>query len=122
MLTRKLLLWLALSTLFVLTTSINAGAAQIIGSWVSGTTHTAESGSNRALIFTAHVESSTAGTNLATVTYGGQAMTKIVDRGYFVSYNEYTAAFILDEAGIAAATSSAFVVTWGTAPDGTPAC
>jgi PKD repeat protein len=94
----------------------------IIGSWVSGTTHTAESGTNRVLIFTAHTESSASGTNLSSVTYGGQAMTKIVDWGYFVTYNEYTAAFILDEAGIAAATSNVFVVTWGTAPAGaTPA-
>jgi hypothetical protein len=123
---RLILFWLVLGFLqiFNVPLGIQEAAAQqvtIIGSWVSGTTHTAESGTNRALIFTAHTESSTAGTNLASVTYGGQAMTKIVDWEYFVSYNEYTAAFILDEAGIAAATTSTFVVTWGTAPDGTPA-
>jgi len=56
-----------------------AQAADLIGSWTAGLSHTAESGSNRALIFIAHAESSGTGLNLATVTYGGQAMTKIVE-------------------------------------------
>ena len=116
-------LFLGFPQIFNLPLGIQEAAAQvtIIGSWVEGTSHTAESGSNRALIFTAHAESSTTGNNLATVTYGGQAMTKVVDWEYTVSYTEYTAAFILDEAGIAAATSSDFIVTWGTPADGTPA-
>ena len=95
--------------------------AEIIGSWVSGTTHTAETGTNRALIFTAHVEhSSTA--SLTSVSYGGQSMTQIIDHNYAGSTTTaYVSAFILDEAGIAAATSSDFAITWASTPSETPA-
>ncbi|GAF85018.1 unnamed protein product, partial [marine sediment metagenome] len=48
-------------------------------------------------------------------------MTKVVDWIYTDGYSAYTAAFILDEAGIEAATGSDFVVTWDVAPSATPA-
>lgn len=88
-----------------------------LGSWVDGLTHTAETGSNRALIFTAHVEEA-GNINLSSVTYGGQTMTKVIDQivtsgGFYA----YVAGFILDEDGIAAATSDTFVPTWSTTPD-----
>jgi hypothetical protein len=94
---------------------------EIIGSWTSGTSHTEEAGTNRALIFTAHVESSADTSDLGSVTYGGQSMTKVVERNMHLSYSAYTCAFILDEAGIDAATSGTFSPSWNTSPSGTPA-
>ncbi|MBN1391696.1 MAG: hypothetical protein JW947_02710, partial [Sedimentisphaerales bacterium] len=90
---------------------------EILGSWTTGTSHTKESGSERALIFIAHGES-TSTMNLSSVTYGGQSMTKVVDLSYnAASGYAYAAAFILKESGVAAASSSTFNPTWGgTAP------
>jgi hypothetical protein len=87
-----------------------------LGSWVDGLTHTAETGSSRALIFITNAEHS-ASVSLDSVTYGGQTMTKVIDQvvtsgGYYA----YVAAFILDEDGIAAATSDTFVPNWSTTP------
>jgi len=98
------------------TTVAASSDVEIIGSWTSGTSHTKESGTNRALIFIAHGESSADTSDLGSVTYGGQSMTKVVERNMHFSYSAYTCAFILDEDGIDAATSSTFVVTWDTAP------
>jgi len=112
---------LVLCTLIVLAPLVDAQAAQIIGSWVAGLSHAEEPGTNRALIFTAHAESSTADADLATVTYGGQSMTKVVDWIYSTTLSEYVAVFILDETGIAATTDSNIVVTWGTASSQIPA-
>jgi hypothetical protein len=103
------------------TVAAPTGEVGIIGSWVSGTTHAEESGSNRALIFIAHAESSADTSDLGSVTYGGQSMTKVVERNMHYSYSEYTCAFILDEAGIDAATSGTFSPSWDTSPSGTPA-
>jgi fibronectin type 3 domain-containing protein len=88
----------------------------IIGSWVSGTSHTKENGTNRALIFTAHDENNTT-VSLTSVTYGGQAMTKVIDR--IVSSSStwaYVVAYVLNEAGVAAATNNNFVTTWSGTP------
>lgn len=88
---------------------------EILGSGVIGLTHAKESGPNRALIFFAHGE--TDGTmNLTSVTYGGQAMTKVIDRNYRATIDAYVAAFMLDEAGVAAATSGTFSLTWSATP------
>jgi hypothetical protein len=96
-----------------------AGAATInmLGSWVTGTTHAKETGTDRALIFIAHGER-TGTMNLSAVTYGGQAMTKVVEYNYSAASGYvYTVAYILKEAGVAAASSSTFSLTWsGTAP------
>jgi glucuronoarabinoxylan endo-1,4-beta-xylanase len=89
---------------------------EILGNWATGTTHTAESGYSRALIFIAHSEDDTAIT-LNSVTYGDQPMTKVIEEVVGTSYRAYVTAFILDEAGIAAATSNTFVPTWSTTPD-----
>jgi len=94
----------------------SAGSVSILGSWVEGTSHTQEAGSNRALVFIAHVEES-GSIDLSSVTYGGQPMTKAIDEIVGSSYRAYVAAFILDEAGIAAATSDTFVPAWSTTPD-----
>jgi O-glycosyl hydrolase len=99
------------------TTTTSGASVSLLGSWATGTSHTTESGSNRALIFIAHAES-TSTINLSSVSYGGQAMTKVVDYSYNASSGyAYAAAFILTESGVAAASNSNFSVTWGgTAP------
>jgi rhamnogalacturonyl hydrolase YesR len=86
-----------------------------LGDWQTGTSHTKESGNNRALIFVAHGEMDGA-MNLASVTYGGQAMTKVVEEDFRATINAHVVAFILDEAGIASAASETFVPTWDTNP------
>ncbi len=88
----------------------------IIGSWVTGTTHANEPGINRVLIFIAHAEDDSA-ISLSSVTYGGQPMTKVIDETVGTSYRAYVAAYILDEAGIDATTGGTFVPTWSTTPD-----
>ena len=91
-------------------------SVEIIGSWVTGTTHAKEAGSNRALIFIAHAEHSAA-TTLNSVTYGGRTMTKVVDRIISSGYTRtYVAAFILNDAGINAATSTTFSPSWSSTP------
>jgi hypothetical protein len=92
----------------------------VIGSWSSGTTHAKESGTNRALVLLAHAESSstTAPSITGNVTYGGQIMTPVVSRSNSSGTTRtYTAAYILNEAGITAATGSppSFSVTWSNA-------
>jgi hypothetical protein len=90
------------------------GPVKTFGSWTTGLTHAMEPGYNynRALIFIAHGELASE-MNLVSVTYGGQAMTKIIDRNYYgYTGNNYTTAFILNEAGVAAATDGTFVPTW----------
>jgi hypothetical protein len=84
----------------------------ILGSWTTGTTHAKENGYNRALIFIAHEESTNGNPYLSSVTYGGQAMTKIIEVNAIVSSGNYTAAFILNEANIAASSDSTFTPTW----------
>jgi hypothetical protein len=86
---------------------------EILGAWATGTTHAKESGNNRALIFIAHEESASGNTYLSSVTYGGQAMTKVIEvNAVSGSYGNYVAAFILNEAGVAAASSGTFSPTW----------
>jgi len=89
---------------------------EIIGDWETGTSHTKEPGVNRALLFIAHSEEE--GTiSLNSVTYGGQSMTKVTDEVVGTTFRAYVSAYILDEAGIAAATSGTFSPTWSTQPD-----
>ena len=102
------------------TTDAAAGDAEIIGSWVSGTSHSEESGSNRALLFFAFVETNPARTVTA-VTYGGQSMTKIIEAETGAATKSYLVAYVLDEDGIDDATSSTFSPTWSGSPSNTPA-
>jgi hypothetical protein len=88
------------------------GTVAILGSWASGTTHAKESGTNRALIFIAHGES-TSSMNLSSVTYGGQTMTKVGEYNYNAASGwAYATVYILGEDGIAAASTSTFTPTW----------
>jgi|GEM_PF-2006609 len=99
------------------TTSVAPINIEILGSWATGTTHAKEAGGNRALIFIAHAEHSTTLT-LNSVTYGGQAMTPIISRTTGgTGYQSYVAAYILSEAGVAAASTSTFTPTWNVTPE-----
>lgn len=111
---------LSLCALVLLLMPSYAEAVDIIGSWTSGLSHPKETGTNQALVFTAHVEDDDTDMNLSSVTYGGQPMTKVIEQNFGTGYRTYVAAYILDEAGINAATSSDFVVTWAQTPSGTP--
>jgi glucuronoarabinoxylan endo-1,4-beta-xylanase len=92
----------------------------IIGSWISGTTHAKEAGINRALVFFVHSEYSNTGVSLNSVTYGGRTMTKIIDRLLTGPSNGvYAAAFILNDANIVAADGSGtFIPSWTGSPSG----
>jgi hypothetical protein len=90
---------------------------QPVGSWLSGLSHTVEPGVKRVLVFTAHVEDNDGVPNLASVTYGGQTMTKIIEQSVGWYTRAYVAVYILEEAGIAAASNGAFVPTWTERPD-----
>jgi hypothetical protein len=92
-------------------------AVGIVGSWVTGTTHAKESGTNRALVFIAHAKGNSSSSSLTAVTYGGRTMTKIIDKLTGSSSSRaYVAAFILNDAGITAATTTTFTPTWTSAP------
>jgi hypothetical protein len=84
----------------------------IAGTWAAGLSHAKEPGINRLLVFIAHGEN-IYDMNLASVTYGGQEMTKIMEYNYLVSTRRvYAVAFLLKEAGIAAASGNSFVPVW----------
>ncbi len=93
---------------------------QCLTSWTTGLSHTAQAGSNRLLVFTAHAEDDNSDMNLTSVTYGGQSMTKVIERNVGSDYRAYVVAYILDEAGITAASDSDFTVTWAQTPYRTP--
>ncbi len=108
------------STPLPATTQAPGQDVEITGFWISGTSHIAESGSDRCLVFTVHAEDSGVDLN-ASVTYGGQAMTKVVERNESTGYRAYVAAFVLDEAGISDASGSTFNVSWAQTPSASPA-
>ncbi|MBD3289370.1 carbohydrate-binding protein, partial [candidate division KSB1 bacterium] len=97
-----------------------SGEVEIVGSWTNGSSHTAESGSNRLLVFTAHTEHNAALT-LNGVSYGGKAMTEVIEKSESSGgYVAVTGIYILKEADIADASGSSFSVTWSTTPARTP--
>ncbi|MBN1995984.1 carbohydrate-binding protein [candidate division KSB1 bacterium] len=99
--------------------SSGGGTVAIAGSWTSGTSHTAASGTNRLLVLTAHVEHSGA-ISLNSVSYGGQSMTKVYEQSASSGYVAYTAIFILNESGISAASNSSFTASWSATPAQNP--
>lgn len=90
------------------------------GSWTTGLTHAAGAGSNRVLVFAVSYEHS-ADPGVTTVSYGGSALTRIAGTFAF-SASTYGRAelWYLNEAGIAAAATSTFSVTWGGAAPSLP--
>jgi hypothetical protein len=99
-------------------TTTASSPVAILGSWLTGTTHAKETaGTNRALVFLAHAERNSSGMTLNSVTYGGRAMTKVVEKVISSGTTRtYVAAFILNDAGITAATNTTFVPTWSATP------
>ena len=92
-------------------------SVNLLGSWVAGLSHTAETGEDRVLIVTVHVEHNTTPPTLNGVTYGGQAMTKIVEQTVDTGFTAYASSWYLDESGIAAASSATIAPNWASAPD-----
>ncbi len=91
------------------------GGVNLLGSWVTGPSHTKEAGSNRVLIVIGHAEgNSGSDPNLSAVTYGGRTMTKIAAKTqtWESATCAYVAVFILNEAGVAAASGSTIIATW----------
>ncbi len=91
------------------------GEAEIIGSWVTGISHTKESGSDRLLVVIAHGESNWwSSPSLSSVTYAGQTLTKVADivEGSSWVTKAYVGVFILNEAGITAASGDAISASW----------
>ena len=94
-----------------------------VGSWVTGTTHTAEAGSDRALILVGSIVGfNDGGSTISSASYGGQALTFIESRASSSTgpsssgYDAVTEVWYLNEAGIAAASGSTFSVTWTGTP------
>ncbi|MBN1766483.1 MAG: hypothetical protein JW860_14610 [Sedimentisphaerales bacterium] len=88
---------------------------ELVTPWQTGLTNEKPSATNRALIFVAHGEMDGV-MDLTDVTYGGQSMNKVVEGNYSATIEAYVAAYILDEAGITAATNDTFNPTWDTEP------
>ncbi len=112
---------LAILTFFVATAGqVSASEpppVSVIGSWVTGTTHAKESGTNRALVFIVHAEYANSGVSLNSVTYGGQTMTFVIDQYVAGTSNRaYVAAYILNDANITDATTTTFTPSWTGTP------
>ncbi len=94
-------------------------AVSLADSWQTGLTHVAGSGSDRALVFVASNEQQTTmSPMLSSVSFGGQPLTPVLAEQ--VADGCCTASlevWLLDEAGIAAATGSGITVSWTSAPD-----
>ncbi len=99
---------------------VGGGPVSIAGSWTEGLSHGVEPGSGRLLVFISNVEHNNPNIALNGVTYGGQAMTKVIERVQGTGFVAYTVAFVLNESGIAAASDGAFVPAWSESPSRTP--
>lgn len=88
---------------------------QPANAWTTGLTHTAGTGSNRALVFVAAGENNP-DRDLTAVSYGGQSLIPIRDEAICSALCARNEVWYLGEAGIAAATDSTFVPTWASAP------
>jgi hypothetical protein len=99
------------------TLTVTSSVIQLIGSWGTGTSHTKPVGSNRALVFIVGAEVWGDEPTLTSVTYGGQSLTKISDVRIHTDNHGHVEIWMLDEAGIAAASSTTFVPTWNVAPE-----
>lgn len=95
-------------------------AVELLGQWTSGSSHSVPSGGQRALILTVHAEDDDTDLAVVSATYGGQPMEKVIERVANTGYRAYVAAFILDEAGIAASGGADFEIEWNHTPSRTP--
>ena len=97
---------------------INAPEVDLVGSWQTGLTHTTGAGTDRLLVFVGGNEEQAASTpTLTSVTYGNQALTLIVSNQVTSTFTAAVEIWVLDEAGITAATDSTFIPTWSSPPD-----
>jgi hypothetical protein len=96
-----------------------ASSVARLGSWSIGLTHTPGSGSNRLLVFTVGYENSS-DVGVGAVSYGGQALTRIGGVAAGTSSIVRTELWYLKEAGIAAASTNTFTVTWGGSTPSSP--
>jgi Secretion system C-terminal sorting domain len=95
--------------------TLNPLNVALLDNWSSGLTKTVSAGANRCLIFTAAIENGTGTRDITGVTYGGQAMTQVAEvvAANGVNFSARIESWILLNAGITAATSTNFVVTYG---------
>lgn len=89
---------------------------ETLTSWTTGTTHTAQLGTNRLLIVMASMEDSYDRT-VSTARYGGQNLTQISTVNWGSGINERIYMYYLNETGIQAATSSTIQITWSGSTD-----
>lgn len=100
------------------------GNAVFSGPWVEGMNNPKKAGKNRALVVLAigdHIKTGTetlpmTPLSVTSMKYGGVPLRKVVDNPYKLGAANYaySGVFVLDEAGIAAATSELIEVTWTT--------
>ncbi|MFH2054820.1 MAG: putative Ig domain-containing protein, partial [bacterium] len=89
------------------------GVIARIGNWTTGLTHTVPAGDNRLLIFAVGYEDGTVSDPVAAVSYGGQALTRAGGDVAGTTFWGRAELWYLKEAGIQAASSNTFSVTWG---------
>jgi len=95
----------------------------ISGEQVTGSAYVVPAGTDRQMLYMVTGENSGFASVLTNVTYGGQAMTPIISD--VIDGNQlWVHVFMLNEAGIVAATDTSFIETWssGTVTDTTFAC
>lgn len=101
-------------------TSFHDGLSNIVGllgTWQSGTTHTAPAGNNRGLVVFPSHNDDTTNVNMLTITYGGQSMAfgnlvEVVD-----GFTNHIEVWGMGERAIALATDSTFIFTWSDTAD-----
>jgi hypothetical protein len=82
-----------------------------LNAWSAGLTKIISAGNNRMLLFIYSGENGTL-RDITSVTYGGQAMTQIVEGSVVTSFAAKMEFWVLLESGIAAATNTSFVPTF----------
>lgn len=88
----------------------------LLNSWTPGLTRTVSAGSSRMLVFLASIEHPSATRSLTSLSYGGQAMSRIVagNANSGTSFQARLEYWALLESGIAAATSTVFTPAYST--------
>ncbi len=95
--------------------TLNPNNVALLNAWSTGLTKTISGGLNRALIVVVAIENGTGTRDVTGITYGGQAMTQIAETftGTVSGFTARVEAWILLEAGIAAAAGTAIVPSYG---------
>ena len=99
------------------TTDVMPPEVVVIGAWqdgdIAGYSHAAPAGTNRLLVVFCHSEANAAPTDFSAVSYGGQSLTQVVEQrqNQSSSYSATAEIWVLDEAGIQAASDSTIVAT-----------